>query len=416
MSQKEYDNFEDWQQRFYDTRFRDIFDYATSEWIIQSHDVEKDNKTDIIECQLCGKKHLKLISRIKNKKTGEELIVGSSCINDYDQMKDSFGRNSKQIRNEQNNETNTILHNEQLLEKKSKNILFDIERFNKIRINDDIIIRKDIENRYNTLNIDVEKINKYLKIKKVSNDKINEIITIHNNLKQFLTNYDKYIADSKSSLFGLNVEVSKWCNIHCEYNMIERLKMIGKIDKETIAYIGEIGFLKKIIPLFHTMFQSNKINFLDKNIGVFFEIQFEDTPNVIVNINSRDFIADYKEYIFDKVNMTIDKCKLKKNCTITNGKSLESALFLICNGKFEKEYCQVKFYDTQLNELAFYQNKTIKVVNYKQFVNDFKSLVFDKMITRENSKKICMYIDENCKKYSYISYKEYLRNFGINFK
>lgn len=417
LSEDEYNSLEDSQKRFIDNRFRELLDYSISEWVIEYDNREK-NDEKVINCELCGQKNIQLLSKINNPKNNSSMIVGSSCINNYTQMKDAYGKTLGQIRKESNSITNRRLKNEEILEKKFPNILNNIDKFNKIMSGNEYIIRGDIERAYRKLNSDINnKYSKYIKLKNISDKRFLEIEDINNRILQFFKAYENYIYECEKNIFGLTRNICKWCNLHYDYNLISKLTKDGKITKETISQIKEPAFLEQMILQFKEQLTLNKLLLKNGSIGRSFKVSI-DNGNIYFDVDSGSFIDDYKDFLFNEVSVIrINKDQLIKNAIISDTQSLNNALSLIINSNISKSEYKYRFSDLSFNELSFYnkKDKMFYVVKFKEFINYFKICILKNKV---NSKKdeILKYIKDISELYSYSDYSEHLRNYGYNIK
>lgn len=417
LTEEEYNLLEDSQKRFIDNRFRELLDYSISEWVIEYDNREK-NDDKIINCELCGQKNIQLLSKINNPKNNNSMIVGSSCINNYTQMKDAYGKTLGQIRKESNSTTNRRLKNEEILEKRFPNILKNIDRFNKIMSGNEYIIRGDIERVYRDLNGDINnKYNKYIKQKNISDKKLSEIEDINNRILQFFKTYKDYVSECEKNIFGLSKNICKWCNLNYDYNLISKLTKDGKITKETITQIKEPTFLEKMILQFKEQLVSNKLLLKSGSIGKSFKISL-DNGNIYFEVDSSSFIDDYKNFLFNEVsNIEVNKNQLVKNAIISDSQSLNNALSLIINSSIVKSEYKYRFSDLSFNELSFYNknNRMFYVVKFREFINYFKICILENKV---NTKKeeIIKYIKDQSELYSYSDYSEHLKNYGYNIK
>lgn len=416
LKEDEYDLLEDSQKRFIDNKFRELLDYSISEWVIEYDNREKtDDK--IVNCELCGQKNIQLLSKINNPKNQNSMIVGSSCINNYTQMKDAYGKTLGQIRKESSSTTNRKLKNEEMLEKRIPNILQNIDKFNKIMSGNEYIIREDIERKYRELSNNVNnKYNKYIKFKKISDDRILEIENINKQILQFFKLFEEYKNECENNIFGLNKKVSKWCHYHYDYNLINRLTKDGKITSVTISSIKEPSFLERIILEFEGQLNSNNLILKNTNIGKSFKVSL-DNGSIYFDVDSSNFIEDYKDYLFDGNSIKIDKDNIIRNAVISDKTSLDNSIKLLINSSLSKSEYKYKFSDITFNELSFYNknDKKFYVLKLKEFINTFKVYILTGKINN-NIKEILNYITKNSETYSYSDYNEHLKNYGIRLK
>lgn len=417
LTEDEYNLMENSQKRFIDNRFRELLDHSISEWIIEYDNREKNDKK-IINCELCGQKNIQLLSKINNPKNNNSMIVGSSCIKNYTQMKDAYGKTLGQIREESNSTTNRRLRNEEILEKLCPNILNNIDRFNRIMSGNEYIIREDIERIYRNLSDDIDsKYNKYIKQKTISGKNISEIKDINNRILKFFKIHEDYISDCEKNPFGLSKNICKWCNLNYDYNLMCKLIKDGKITEETISQIKEPTFLEKMILQFKGQLVSNKLLLKSSSIGKRFKVSI-DNGNIYFEVDSSSFIDDYKNFLFNEVsNIKVNKNQLIENAIISDSQSLNNALSLIINSSIVKSGYKYKFNDLSFNELSFYNknNKMFYVVKFKEFINHFKICILENKV---NTKKeeIIKYIKDTSELYSYSDYSEHLKNYGYSIK
>ena len=417
LTKDEYNLLEDSKQRFIDNKFRELLDYSISEWIVEYDNREKVD-TSIINCELCGQKNIKLLSKINNPKNNNSMIVGSSCINNYAQMKDAYGKTLGQIRKESNSVTNRKLKNEALLEKIFPNILNNVDRFNKIMIGNEYLVRSDIERMYVQLNNDVNiKYNKYIKLKVITDKKVLEIGKINNKILEFFKLFENYKNECEKNIFGLNKEICRWLNLNYDYNLNNKLAKDGVITKETILQIKEPHFLTKMILKFKEQLISNNLFLKNDNIGKFFKVSIGNS-NIFFDINSNDFIEDYKEYLFDEINnIKVDKSLIIKNAIISDNQSLNNALNLMINSNILKSEFIYKFSDISFNEVSFYNknDKKFYVLKFKEFINYFKVCILENNVNNKK-KEILRYVKDKSELFSYDNYDLHLRNYGFNIR
>ena len=407
LTRNEYNLLDDSQKRYIDNRFGELLRFAISEWVVE-YDRKEKNENQIINCELCGEKNIKYISKIKNPKNNKSLIVGSSCITDYSEMKDAYGKTLSQLRKESSSTTNKILKNEEILEKRIPNILNNIDTFNKIMYENEYIIRTDIEKKYEYLNKEINnKYNKYLKLKKINEEKLLEIENINSRVLEFIKKINEYIEECDNDVYGIDKNISRWCYSNPNYNLLSKLKKDGKITKDTISQIKEPKFLEKIILEFKDLFTSNNIHLKNNNIGKYFKASINDC-NIYIDIDSSNFIDDYKDYLYGEKNIKINKDDLINDCIISDKKSLDNSLQLIINSNVSKSQYKYKFSDISLNEISFYNKieRKFYVLKYREFINTFKICILKDKVEKE-VKKILDYISKNSEIYSYSDYKEH---------
>lgn len=375
LTNKEYSNLNDTDKTFIDKRFGELFSAAAKEWvIIKSTEEVNDNK---IQCQLCGTRGLRWISRIKNKKTGEELVVGSECIKNYKEFRGSNGESFAEL-----SRTQVKLKNEKMIEVWSEGILRDKDRILKLN-SEFLIIPNYLQRKYKSTNEKVAKLEKELLKKSMNENKRNYVKEIHKCIKDFLLEFDQYKENIKSDDFGITDEIAKWLINQEDYETIEQLKKDGKITKQTISFVKEPKFMKKLIPKFYNLLANSNIELLNKINNSTFSIKIGSRPDIILNVKMAEFIKKYKDYLFDGKIEEVDINFLIRNSTITDYKSMLKSLDYIITSELGK-VIKLKSEDYKTNELAFkFKNSNIYVVDFLEFINKFKKMVFNN--TKENS-------------------------------
>ena len=368
LTKTEFEQLNSAQKEFLNHKFKGIFDMAASEWQIVFADAIND--TQVNKCQLCGQKPIKNISKIRNKINNKELIIGSTCITNYNQFKDKNGKTYKDLKRE-----SRILHNEYLLSQENEEIISNISRFRNLKAERNFF-RVDLERRYDELKKDLNKYDIYMK-RKLDVKLINKINDFHSKIKEFLIDFDNYVAVSDKDVFGINKEIIEWCMNHYNYELIQKLKNDGKITISTISEIKEPNFVKSMIPLFRLLLEKNNILIKGKINNFEFPVILGE-KDIIFYIDSCKFIHRYKSYLFDGKYIQINPDSLLRISTIKDNKSMYKTLKILYNRSSSKlfpDMCQVI---DEVDEISFENavTKKIYVLKYSKFINDFKNYLF----------------------------------------
>lgn len=402
LTKKEYNNLSKENKEFIDRRFGQLFILSAKEWELVK--ISEENFNNQLECQLCGTKRLRWISKIKNRKTHEMLIVGSECIKNYKEFRGSNGESFQDMELQ-----NNIFRNERVLEEKSPGIIQDTDRFLNIKkerkLIPDYLIRK-----YDSLKKEVFNYKKQLHTKALNESKIKKFVCVHENVKGFLGEFDEYL--SNSSIFSLTDDIANWLisQPNYDYELIRQLQIDGEVTEKTIDFIEEPKFMKGIIPLFDRLFQKDDIIRLNNFRNTTFAIVVKSRPDIVLNVKMAPFIKKYKDYLFHDKLVSIDLNFLNKNCVIDDRKSMQKSLDYIITTDFKRLY-KLKDVNYKDNEIAFknIKNKKIYVADYKKFINDFKEIIFVKE-KEQHSINLFNYIKDQTIEYTIDEFNKHNKN------
>lgn len=402
LTNKEYEALPEKDKEFIDKRFSQLFSLSAKEWELLK--VNEEINDDKVECQLCGNTNLRWISKLKNRNTEEVLIVGSDCIKNYKEFRGGEGESFEEMARQNNK-----IRNEQILEGRSPGIIRDMDRFRGIKkerkIIADYLIRK-----YDDLNKEVIRNSGFLSGKNISEDRINKFIRIHIKIKEFFEVFDEYIANK--GIFSITDEIADWVTSQSNFDheLYRQLHEDGEITQRTIDAIEEPHFMKNTIPYFDELLKQNEIIRFKRLRNTTFAIALKLRPDILLNVRMSQFIKRYKNYLFDHKFITIDYELLIKNCTIDDQKSMLKSLDYIITNEFKKLF-DLKEVNHRDNELAFRnrKNRIIYIVNYIDFINNFKELIF--LDDKEHySINLFNYINEHSAKYTPEEYEKHVKD------
>ncbi|MEG2909897.1 MAG: hypothetical protein RR945_11790 [Erysipelotrichaceae bacterium] len=383
-------------------RFGQLFKLSAKEWELMK--VGEENKDNKLECQLCGTKRLRWISRIKNIKTQEILVVGSECIKYYGEFRGSNGESFEDMEHE-----NNTIKNEQLLEEHSSGMIKDIDRFKNIQ-NERIIIPDYLTRKYDSLKKELIDNSKHLNCKNLSELRIKKFVNLHGRVKGFLVEFDEYL--SSNNIFTITDDIANWLTSQPEYDyeLRRQLCVDGEVTEKTIDSIKEPNFMKGIIPSFDKLFQNGDIIRLNKFENTTFAIVHKSRPDIVLNIKMAPFINQYKDYLFHDKLLVIDIKFWINNCVINDQISMQKSLDFIMTSEFKSLY-ELEDVNYRDNELAFkcVENKKIYVVEYEKLINKFKETIFANG-KDHSSNKIFRYINEQSNEFTAEEFNEHTKN------
>lgn len=363
LSNEDFNILSESEKELINTLFGSIYSRCTEEWITISEGTiaEMDNPI----CELCGKKNIKFISKIKNNKNNKTLIIGSECINHWKKTNDDL---------------EAIKENKLLsITREAKGLINNLDKFKnifEIEIDRKRIISKNLTQKYIKLKEECKKF--YASVEKSKNNSlIKKGVNLNKELILFFDDLEKYIYFSENNDYGLDLQI---CRHYLEYeykknqSSINELEVKGKIDFDVIDFIKEPDFLRQEIFKFKSLI-NEKYKFVDKeNKGSTFTVIYNDESytNVYLIIDGYKFIKRNKRYLFynESVNVSL--------VNILNILNIHSrSLYYVANRFIDKLKCSYKLLD--LNEtydtIAFTRDKKVYVVKLSLFIQTYKILL-----------------------------------------
>lgn len=380
--------------------YKDLYKNASEEWNIDHLD-ESEEK---LACALCGQKDTKKKYYIKNKISGKMLNVGSTCIDNFKDIRDVNGKTAKEINKEWE-----IQQRKKALNDKYNGIIEKIDNWNKKIDEIPTIINGHLEDEYDKLYSQVQDLySKFIKNRKIDftiAKKINDLVCKGESiLEQIYSNID----DKKNNEWYITKEIKEWCYKDKESNkiVIDFLRKDGVIKWRSICRIYEKNLVNKILEKF-------KIIFDNSNISI---VGFNEKYNTIT-INIRDgnayvaridlecsytkFVQEYGEIIFENNKKYSDE----KEFVIENSSIIESSSIdmSISNIKYllNKTDIRVFSWNERYNEIVFIEsNKNYIIIKAKEFINKFIKYVFFRRLSETELDNLKSYIINNGEKIS----------------
>lgn len=294
------------QQSFLLNKLNSEADRISEEWNSIS-DVPIPN-TNSEQCELCGNEYCNNFYLIKNKHTGQELKVGSSCIKKYDKISKTFGTEGldKVIRNNRLAQAkytreNLIIENVGTKEdtfikwlNQKFDYVLDIDTFGQ---RDNII--KNFTSSYN---------NYIEKGTKNSSQLFEELNLLKSNIQKL--DRDILVKQKTCAINNLDCPfyIKTWINKNIKalssqnnlYNFIidKIMQNSGKLSIDTIKYIYYDRYVNEFIPYFN-----NKL--LHHNISI--KAVTNNTLILTVKSFNYDFIIDLKIFMLNFGRLIVDK-------------------------------------------------------------------------------------------------------------
>lgn len=389
--------------------YKELYRNASNEWIIDHID-ESEEK---LECSLCGQKDTKKKYYIRNKINSKILNVGSTCVNNFMDIRDVDGKKISEIEKEWK-----IQQRRKILNDRYPGIINKINTWNsKI---DDIptIINGDLEDKYDKLYNRIQELyQKFLKNNKIDYKIVNEINGLVCKGEEVLQLIYKDIDSKKNNEWYITKEIKDWCLKDREKNQIvlEFLKQDGFVKWRSACRIYERNLVNKIIQKLKDRFNNSDISIRDFN-------ELDNT--VLINIVDGnpyvariDLYCPYSMFVTEYGNVIFDKDKKytgEKEFVIDNSKILDDSSMntSINNIRFllNKSNIRIHTWDIQYNEIVFcIDNRQYHIINAKKFINNYIKFVFSKKLNDSNIKDIIKYVTKNGSKTTIEEYNNIIK-------
>lgn len=383
---------------FTSSLFKKFYKTVCKEW--EMVDLIDDNKP--LECSLCGQKDTKKKYYIKNKLNGTILNVGSTCINNFDDISGIDGKSRQEIEKEWK-----IRNRDKYLNEKYPGIISKIDNWSKNINQIPTIIKGNFEKEYFSILQEISELHEKFRKKITIDDsiakKINDLV---NNGEHVLERIHKDVESKKDNEWFISKEIKEWVYKNNDNKILETfLKEDGLITWRSAYRIYESNLVEKIINKLKTIFNNSTISIK----------KFDNQTNsIIININGRNiytnhinlscpyskFLSEFGNTIFES-DTTFDN---EKNFVIENSQIIDDASLnmSISNLKytFKKYGLNINSWNIDYNEIVFvdYISKSIisyKVLDLKKFINNFLSFVFKSSLTENDIQNIKHYIKHN---------------------
>lgn len=296
LSNKDFKKLSQEHQKFLQLKWKELFGLAQDEWKVTSKFEKNDNNIKI-DCELCGHKDLEVLSEIENMENHNKLIIGSTCIEKFDKIKDNSISDYNQYKKEKKLQE-TIVSNEEYIEQQFSGIISAIKKFKNVQNDDSIILNEELAENYKRILKIVE--SDYEQQLKLKQSKMNMRIieSTYSIIQEFLKDLKDYTENCKIQPWGITPEIARWCNKYGSAELVKFLQKFGTINKYTVAQIKEENYLKNIVNQFSSLFKNNNIRLIKNNKSTFNVIS-NIRNNIIIIVNTIKFLDIKKEYLFD---------------------------------------------------------------------------------------------------------------------
>ena len=366
------------------------------------------NKDEDVVCALCGEKNMKYGYYLKNLRNKKTILVGSTCVETYKDLKTVDGRNLKDLKKER-------LRNMRMLQldEKSTGINDEIVKWRDYENSLPIFVSKNLIEEYNNVFYKLNSIYEtYLSTR--NNSKAEElkdsILKLIEQSRKIKEKMNKYVDEYSNVDWCITKEIKEWCLKNNANRAISMLREDRRIRFRSAYMILEKNLMKKIMEIIKTYMREQDIIFKNINFDnnkIYYYVNLLES--IIWNLNYDDIIDLYGERVFDKECQIVDVNEVIERSIISDASSIEEAIkiidFLLRSTEFNLINNDV---DVPKNEAYFYDKKKeiYLKIELMEFVNKFKKYIVKPKLNNNEREEIIHEINNS---YSYTK-DEYREN------
>ena len=408
ISVEDFSTFTDEQKALIDGElYQTLYKNSSDEWHIEMYE-DLSNKDEDVVCALCGEKNMKYGYYLKNLRNKKTILVGSTCVETYKDLKTVDGRNLKDLKKER-------LRNMRMLQldEKSTGINDEIVKWRDYENSLSIFVSKNLIEEYNNVFYKLNSIYEtYLSTRNNSKaeelkDSILKLIEKRRKIKEKM---NKYVDEYSNVDWCITKEIKEWCLKNNANRAISMLREDRRIRFRSAYMILEKNLMKKIMEIIKTYMREQDIIFKNINFDnnkIYYYVNLLE--GIIWNINYDDIIDLYGERVFDKECQIVDVNEVIERSIISDASSIEEAIkiidFLLRSTEFNLINNDV---DVPKNEAYFYDKKKeiYLKIELMEFVNKFKKYIVKPKLNNNEREEIIHEINNS---YSYTK-DEYREN------
>lgn len=400
----------DEQKSFFDSDlFKDLYKIASNEWNIEKI---KDDEEELI-CSLCGEKGTKKKYFIKNNLTNESLNIGSTCINNFRDIKGTNGKSKYEMEKEYR-----IQSRRNRLNEKYPGIIQKIDGWNKRWNEIPTIVSFEKEEKYEKIHIELQKVyNKFTKSNKFEEELLEKINKFVQEGDKIINEVYEDIKKKQNNEWYINKGIKEWCLNNSNENevLIGFLQKDGEIKPKSLPRIYEKNFIDKVVNKFKVRFEKSDLqikNFVEKDKSLIVNIKdLKNLYNSRIDLSCpyREFATEYCDEIYStetKENILVKDFVLKNSKIVKNVTSIETSLENL-KSKLKNNPYIILEYDIDYNQLVFRNGiDKVSIVELEEFLNNSIEYIFKDKLSEEEINKINSNIKQKCKDMTTEEYKD----------
>ena len=354
-------------------------------------------------CQLCGNNRLEYTFRIINEKNKNKMIVGSSCIDKFSDIRIPKKKRIEVTNNHKRlKRINSInsKYEEYIFQNNCKDVNELLKTWKSFHANFPIILPKSINDKMVTLLKDSESFyNSFIYNLKSNNnvDKFSNYIDTFEKLKKESNNfYNKY----KDNPYTCSSTLMKWLNVKSRNSIKLKQRIInnnGIIDIQVAKELFCIDFISRFSEQIEHYFKLNGF-IIDKlsEDGIF--ISYKTPENISVKLHStlKNFTYNFTNIFFLNIESGKDNYIISKFNLLWDEYNLEEYFYLLNKFRLNKTpyYIKIAVRNGRLIHSIRVEKQRNKFVEIddRNFIDLIKSYINkEKKLTRKN---LLHYFDE----------------------
>ena len=243
ISVEDFSTFTDEQKALIDGElYQTLYKNSSDEWHIEMYE-DLSNKDEDVVCALCGEKNMKYGYYLKNLRNKKTILVGSTCVETYKDLKTVDGRNLKDLKKER-------LRNMRMLQldEKSTGINDEIVKWRDYENSLPIFVSKNLIEEYNNVFYKLNSIYEtYLSTR--NNSKAEElkdsILKLIEHSRKIKEKMNKYVDEYSNVDWCITKEIKEWCLKNNANRAISMLREDRRIRFRSAYMILEKNLMKK---------------------------------------------------------------------------------------------------------------------------------------------------------------------------
>lgn len=360
-----------------------LIDNAALEWEQGEHIGKKEEP-----CELCENKRSEEKFIINNKINGRKMLVGSTCIDKFDNIGTLFKgeKLSRVVKLNREVHNRLIKFNKRYVRGK-----LEIDDMKKTYNSYEISFPIDFDNEFRRIVKGSTKYYNDFKNGKVAENTLEEFQIYKNDFNYLECKCKKFIKENKNNKFICTKKIEVELKKKDLTETLNDIKSNGSILKEWhIKYVGNTDFVKQFSKEISNFMNTNDIKLLEiKDEKIIGKLIGSNFNNLKVELSTNKFMSKFYDVISKKKNyesMGLIFCSnvLKERNNIFNYINIVSTTFSKYKYYVEMDY---EMYDA--GYLEIYKNKKFAKIEIKKIIDD-KNLFIDEI----NFEDIKEYMDK----------------------
>jgi len=336
-----------------------------------------EDSEEYSSCQVCNNSHCRYLYNIKNKVTGEIIIVGSTCIYKYDIEVGLSGETKSEYLKRQDS-TQKKLFNTAKFNMRYPNAINNVKSW--YSDYKDLIFKlpTELDKRFISCYGRANKIIEQVQKNSVTKNAEINFQAILNEYKAIKIDIDKYIKNNINNRFAMTAKVSSWLIQREKIKLHQQIAETGQVGSDTYPYIHEINFVKQFIEDYIKVFKNIKVEKIicdfERNYLIF--TYNKKSTLLRLSANMETFFDEFKGIIYEGIKI-IDQYKFIELCSIETDENTVNYFVNELDYLMSKTHFEIAKYYPEHNKI-FIRNKQKNIyleMNLRSFLNGYLRIV-----------------------------------------